>query len=63
MSIGFDANEDSRRGFVVTASGITVVPAQYGHPALDGLGILDPHTAESLKARNGAATSTSPSNY
>ena len=63
MSIGFDANEDRRRGFVVTASGITIVPAQYGHRALDGLGILDPHTAESLKALNGAATSTSPSNY
>jgi glucose-1-phosphate adenylyltransferase len=53
MSIGFDANEDRRRGFVVTASGITVVPAQYGHRALDELGILDPHTAESLKVLNG----------
>ena len=56
-SIGFDANEDRRRGFVVTASGLTVVPAQYGHRALDGLGILDPHTAESLKALNGTVFS------
>jgi hypothetical protein len=53
MSIGFDANEDRRRGFVVTASGITVVPAQYGHRELGGLGILNPHTAESLKLLNG----------
>ena len=49
-SIGFNADEDRKRGFVVTASGITVIPARYGRSEMRGAaGMIGQNAAEPLK--------------
>lgn len=49
-SIGLNAEEDRNRGFVVTASGITIIPALYGHSEIrKTAGLIAQNAGESIK--------------